>query len=108
MKDSSENQVSGAEGCPRVTGGTYAFPLTYAQRQLWFINELDRGNVSYNIPWSLRLTGEVFNILNAADSDVDYYYASRLPGEPSEGASDYHFHPTIPRTARVSLIFNLP
>src|SRR6516165_1381717 len=59
MKDSSENQVSGAEGCPRVTEGTYAFPLTYAQRQLWFINELDPGNVSYAIPWSIRLTGEL-------------------------------------------------
>jgi hypothetical protein len=54
------------------------------------------------------LTAEVFNILNAADSDVDYYYPSRLPGEPVAGVSDYHFHPTIPRTARVSLIFSLP
>ncbi|MBV8846854.1 MAG: amino acid adenylation domain-containing protein [Bryobacterales bacterium] len=33
--------------------------MTYAQRQLWFLNELDRENVSYNIPWSIRLIGEL-------------------------------------------------
>jgi hypothetical protein len=64
-------------------------------------------DATYHLTKSLRLTGEIFNILNAADSDVDYYYASRLPGEPADGINDYHFHPTIPRTARISLIFNL-
>jgi amino acid adenylation domain-containing protein len=59
MKESSDNQVSGAEVRLGATQGTYAFPPTYAQRQLWFINELDRENVSYNIPWSLRLIGEL-------------------------------------------------
>jgi len=51
--------MSGVEGASAVTGGTYAFPLTYAQRQLWFLNELDPGNVSYNIPWSIRITGDL-------------------------------------------------
>jgi hypothetical protein len=45
----------------------------------------------------------VFNLLNAADSDVDYYYASRLIGEPVGGIEDVHFHPTLPRTARATL-----
>jgi len=26
-------------------------------------------------------------------SDIDYYFASRLPGEPLEGVSDIHFPP---------------
>jgi hypothetical protein len=30
--------------------------------------------------------------------------ASRLPGEPAEGVEDIHFHPAVPRTARLSLI----
>jgi hypothetical protein len=60
----------------------------------------------YRLTNNLRLTGEFFNLLNAADSDVDYYYASRLPGEPAEGINDIHFHPTIPRTVRVRLVLN--
>ena len=47
---------------------------------------------------------DVFNLLDAADSDIDYYYASRLPGEPADGVDDIHLHPTLPRTVRVSLI----
>jgi hypothetical protein len=42
--------------------------------------------------------------LNARASDIDYFYASRLPGEPMEGVEDIHTHPTLPRTARVGLL----
>jgi hypothetical protein len=47
---------------------------------------------------------DVFNLLNAKDSDVDYYYTSRLRGEPLDGVNDIHFHPALPRTARLSLV----
>ena len=46
---------------------------------------------------------DIFNLFNTKDSDIDYYYASRLPGEPSAGVDDIHFHPALPRTARLSL-----
>ena len=58
----------------------------------------------YRFSRSLRLAVDVFNLLDATDSDVDYFYASRLPGEPAEGIADIHLHPALPRTARVSLI----
>ena len=57
----------------------------------------------YRFTRSLRLAVDVFNLLDARHSDVDYFYASRLPGEPAEGIEDVHLHPTLPRTARVSL-----
>jgi hypothetical protein len=57
----------------------------------------------YRLNKSVRLNLEVFNLLNAASSDIDYFYVSRLPGEPLSGIADIHSHPTIPRTARVSL-----
>jgi hypothetical protein len=63
--------------------------------------ELEAG---YRFSRTARLALDVFNLLNAADSDIDYYYASRLPGEAADGVSDIHFHPTLPRTARISLI----
>jgi outer membrane receptor protein involved in Fe transport len=58
----------------------------------------------YQINGNLKLSLEVFNLFNAADSDIDYYYTSRLPGEPLDGAADIHTHPTLPRSARVSLV----
>ncbi len=51
----------------------------------------------------VRASVGVFNLLNAVDSDVDYYYVSRLPGEPADGVADIHTHPTLPRTARVTI-----
>jgi hypothetical protein len=58
----------------------------------------------YKVTRSLRLVIDVFNLLDARHSDIDYFYASRLPGEPAAGVADVHLHPTLPRTARVSLL----
>jgi hypothetical protein len=58
----------------------------------------------YKLSRTVRVAIEVFNVLDADDSDIDYFYRSRLPGEPAEGLDDVHFHPTVPRTARISLI----
>jgi outer membrane receptor protein involved in Fe transport len=58
----------------------------------------------YRFTKEVRIAVDVFNVLNTKHSDIDYFYRSRLPGEPSGGIDDIHFHPTLPRTARVSLI----
>lgn len=51
--------------------------------------------------WNLAL--EVFNLLNEQADDIEYYYASRLPGEPAAGVNDIHLHPAEPREFRVVL-----
>jgi len=56
----------------------------------------------YQLLKNLRATVDVFNLFNEQVSDIDYYYASRLPGEPPGGVEDIHFHPAVPRTIRVS------
>jgi outer membrane receptor protein involved in Fe transport len=61
----------------------------------------------YRIRKGVSLAIDVFNLLDAQDSDIDYYYASRLPGEPAGGIADIHFHPALPRTARINLVFGL-
>jgi hypothetical protein len=59
--------------------------------------------LGYKMSKTARIALDVFNLVNARDSDIDYYYTSRLPGEPAEGVADIHFHPALPRTVRVTL-----
>ncbi|HEV8209796.1 MAG TPA: hypothetical protein VGP77_06725, partial [Vicinamibacterales bacterium] len=58
----------------------------------------------YRLAKRLKIGVDLFNLLNAQDSDIDYYYASRLPGEPAGGVNDIHLHPALPRTARINLV----
>nr|WP_246233400.1 TonB-dependent receptor [Stenotrophomonas bentonitica] len=53
--------------------------------------------------WGVEL--DVLNLFDSNDHDIDYYYASRLPGEPDEGVEDLHFHVFEPRTIRVRLTY---
>jgi outer membrane receptor protein involved in Fe transport len=59
--------------------------------------------VGYQLTSHLRVTGDLFNLLDARNADITYYFASRLLGEPLEGVQDFHFHPVVPRTLRVGL-----
>ena len=61
------------------------------------------GRIGYQLTPRTRVTLDGFNLLNRKASDIDYYYASRLPGEPAEGVNDSHFHPVEQRTARLTL-----
>ncbi|HTS84831.1 MAG TPA: TonB-dependent receptor, partial [Usitatibacter sp.] len=64
---------------------------------------LVNARVSYRIDEHWRVNLDAFNLLDRAASDIDYYYASRLPGEPAEGVNDIHFHPVEPRTFRLTV-----
>jgi outer membrane receptor protein involved in Fe transport len=50
--------------------------------------------------WTATL--DLFNALDSKDHDIDYYYASRLPGE-SGPVDDVHFHGFEPRALRLSV-----
>jgi hypothetical protein len=64
------------------------------------------GRVGYQLAKRTRLTLDGFNLFNRRASDIDYYYASRLPGEAAEGVDDIHSHPVEPRTWRLTLSHN--
>jgi len=49
---------------------------------------------------------DVFNVLDSKDHDIDYYYASRLPGEPPEGVEDNHYLSFHSRSVRGSLRYS--
>jgi hypothetical protein len=65
------------------------------------------GDVGIGINSRVRLSLEGFNILDSNVADIDYYYASRLPGEPADGLDDIHTHPSIPRMFRASVTVGL-
>jgi outer membrane receptor protein involved in Fe transport len=65
---------------------------------------LVNGEAGYQLFKAIRVNAQIYNMLNAEVSDIDYYFASRLPGEPLSGVDDIHVHPAVPRTLRVSLI----
>jgi len=44
---------------------------------------------------------ELLNLFDTARADADYYYASRLPGEPFEGVEGIHSRTVEPRMVRI-------
>ena len=61
------------------------------------------GEVGYRLSNKARVVLEAFNLFDAEVSDIDYFYASKLPGEPAEGVEDVHTHPAAPRSARIGI-----
>ncbi len=47
-----------------------------------------------------RVQVDVLNLFDSDDHDIDYYYASRLRGEPPQGLEDIHYHIFEPRQVR--------
>ena len=55
----------------------------------------------------VRVQVSVLNVLGSRANDIQYYYASRLPGEPAGGIGDVHSHPVEPRQLRLALVRGL-
>ncbi len=49
-------------------------------------------------------SADVLNLFDSRDHDIDYWYASRLPGESSE-QEDIHYHVIEPRTLRLAAAY---
>ncbi|KRQ96647.1 TonB-dependent receptor [Bradyrhizobium valentinum] len=57
----------------------------------------------YKFDNGLRLQLDVLNLFNARTNQIEYYYLSRLPGEPIGGMADRHVHPAEPLAVRLTL-----
>jgi len=57
----------------------------------------------YKFDNGLRLQLDVLNLFNAQTNQIEYYYLSRLPGEPIGGVADRHVHPAEPLALRLTL-----
>ena len=57
----------------------------------------------YRFDNGMRLQLDVLNLFNAKTNQIEYYYLSRLPGEPIGGVADRHVHPAEPLAVRLTL-----
>ena len=55
----------------------------------------------------VEVTAEMLNIFDTARADADYYYASRLPGEPVDGIEGIHSRTVEPRMLRIGATITL-
>jgi hypothetical protein len=59
--------------------------------------------VGYKLTPTVKVALDVFNLFDRQASDIDYFYTSRLAGEPAAGVGDIHQHPVEPRRFRLTL-----
>jgi hypothetical protein len=76
-------------------------PLTEDNSVQSKTTSLVNGEAGYRFDHYLFMA-QIFNLFDRRVSDIDYYYTSRLPGEPLSGVADVHAHPALPRTLRLS------
>jgi outer membrane receptor protein involved in Fe transport len=64
------------------------------------------GRIGYRFDNGVRVQLDGYNLTNAKSNQIDYFYVSRLPGEPLDGAADRHFHPVEPLAVRLTVAAN--
>jgi len=62
--------------------------------------------IGYRLSSKMRVELDGFNLINRKASAIDYFYTSRLPGEPAQGVDSIHFHPVESRSFRMSFVMN--
>jgi outer membrane receptor protein involved in Fe transport len=60
-------------------------------------------NIGYQLDKRIKLGIDVFNLFDSHDEAADYYYTSRLKGEPDEGVTGFQVHPLEPRSVRFTV-----
>jgi len=63
---------------------------------------LVNARAGYALTKRTRVSLDVYNLFDRKDNDIDYFYESRLQGEPA-AVTDVHFHPVERRSFRLTL-----
>ncbi len=103
----SAGVVAHPEGNPFVGGIRFRYfgerPLIEDNSARSKPSKLVQARLGYELPRGFRVDLELFNLLNAKVTDIDYFYRSRLPNEPAEGVDGVHSHPVEPRSVRIGI-----
>jgi len=107
-----ENVLSGGVTWTSVRGGPYgalrvryfgAYPLTEDNSVRARASTLVNADVGYRLASGVRVQVTMLNLLNGRAEDIEYFYRSRLTGEPASGVEGVHAHPVEPRQLRVAV-----
>jgi hypothetical protein len=79
-------------------------PLTEDNSQVAYSSLIWSGRATYKFDAKTQVNLDLLNLFDRKVNDIEYYYTSRLQGEPAAGVNDHHFHPAEPRTFRISLV----
>ncbi|HEY3491519.1 MAG TPA: condensation domain-containing protein, partial [Solirubrobacterales bacterium] len=85
-----QGEGAGAWGPVLRRAGTEPPPLSFAQRRLWFLDQLDPGNPAYNLPTAILLTGPLdrFALAAVLEEVVARHEALRTTFGLAEGGDD--------------------
>ncbi|MDB5712970.1 MAG: TonB-dependent receptor [Sphingomonadales bacterium] len=83
-----------------------AHPLTQDNRVRSSGYREVNANLGYKITPHLKIQVDVYNVTNSRDDAADYYYTTRLAGEPADGVDDIQAHPLELRSARFTVTAN--
>lgn len=115
--DLAGNRIPGAIERTASVGAVYDTPRWFAGARLRYFGARpliednsvrSAASTLVNLEAGVRLTRQVelslsaLNLFDREVSDIDYFYASQLAGEPAPVA-DIHTHPAEPRTLRLAL-----
>jgi hypothetical protein len=107
-----ENVVSGGLTWTSARSGPYgalrvrhfgAYPLTEDNSVRARASTLVNADVGYRLASGVRLQVTMLNVLNGRAEDIEYFYTSRLRGEPAGGVDGVHAHPVEPRQLRLAV-----
>ncbi|MEA5621854.1 non-ribosomal peptide synthetase [Nostoc sp. UHCC 0251] len=89
---------------------TNQHPLTFTQQQLWFINQLQPGTATYNIPVAIHLTGKlnVSVLVRSFNEIIQRHDILRTSFEVVDGEPIQKVADAIAFNARSAIAFSLP
>ena len=80
-----------------------AYPLIETNVARATASTLVNADLGFRVIRGLMVQATLLNAFDSRASDIQYYYESRLRGEPGAGVADVHFHRVEPRQLRASL-----
>ncbi|MET0396749.1 MAG: amino acid adenylation domain-containing protein, partial [Longimicrobiaceae bacterium] len=101
---------AGSGDAPPAEWGSVEAPLSFAQQRLWLVDQLEPGSAAYNMPYALRLRGELDHAALQASLDalVERHETLRTTFVEQDGGPVQVIDPPAPLPLRVLDLRDMP